>query len=55
MITRYHNTPEEPMVEITEFMEPEDLSRVEDEDRIFVLDADGRSVELEVEDDVEND
>ena len=36
-------------------MEPEDLSCTEDEDRIFFLDADGKSVEVEVADDVGDD
>ena len=56
MITHYHNNPEEPIEEVLdETLEPEDLSCAEDEDRIFVLDADGRSVEVEVEDDAEDD
>ena len=40
---------------IEEYMEAEDLSCAEDEDRIFILDEHGKSVELEVEDDVADD
>ena len=43
---------EEPL---DEDMEAEDLSCAEDEDRIFILDKNGHSVELEVEDDVADD
>ena len=43
---------EEPL---DEDMEAEDLSCAEDEDRIFILDADGKSVEVEVDDDVTDD
>ena len=38
-----------------ETFEAEDLSCVEDEDRIFILDENGKSVEVEVEDDVTDD
>ena len=38
-----------------EFYESEDLSCAEDEDRIFILDENGKSVEVEVEDDVADD
>ena len=38
-----------------EYMEAEDLSCAEDEDRIFILDENGKSVEVEVEDDVADD
>ena len=38
-----------------EYMEAEDLSCVEDEDRVFILDENGHSVEVEVEDDVTDD
>ena len=38
-----------------EFYESEDPSCAEDEDRIFILDADGKSVEVEVDDDVTDD
>ena len=38
-----------------EYMEAEDLSCVEDEDRVFILDENGHSVEVEVEDDVADD
>ena len=40
---------------LDEDMEAENLSCVEDEDRIFILDENGKSVELEVEDDVADD
>ena len=40
---------------LDEDMEAEDLSCVEDEDRIFILDENGKSVEVEVEDDVADD
>ena len=40
---------------LDEDMEAEDLSCVEDEDRIFILDENGKSVEVEVEDDVTDD
>ena len=43
---------EEPL---DEYMEAEDLSCAEDEDRIFILDGNGKSVEVEVEDDVTDD
>ena len=43
---------EEPL---DEYMEAEDLSCAEDEDRIFILDENGKSVEVEVEDDVTDD
>ena len=43
---------EEPL---DEDMEAEDLSCAEDEDRIFILDENGKSVEVEVEDDVTDD
>ena len=43
---------EEP---IEEYMEAEDLSCAEDEDRIFILDENGKSVEVEVEDDAADD
>ena len=43
---------EEPL---DEYMEAEDLSCAEDEDRIFILDENGKSVEVEVEDDVADD
>ena len=43
---------EEPL---DEDMEAEDLSCAEDEDRIFILDKNGKSVEVEVEDDVTDD
>ena len=43
---------EEPL---DEDMEAEDLSCAEDEDRIFILDENGKSVEVEVEDDVADD
>ena len=43
---------EEPL---EENMEAEDLSCAEDEDRIFILDENGKSVEVEVEDDVADD
>ena len=36
-------------------MEPEDLSCTEDEDRIFILDENGKSVEVEVADDAADD
>ena len=36
-------------------MEAEDLSCAEDEDRVFILDENGKSVEVEVEDDVTDD
>ena len=38
-----------------EYMESEDLSCVEDEDRVFILDENGKSVEVEVSDDVGDD
>ena len=38
-----------------EIFEAEDLSCVEDEDRIFILDDNGKSVEVEVDDDVADD
>ena len=38
-----------------EIFEAEDLSCVEDEDRIFILDENGKSVEVEVDDDVADD
>ena len=40
---------------LDEDMEAEDLSCAEDEDRIFILDENGKSVEVEVEDDVADD
>ena len=40
---------------LDEYMEAEDLSCAEDEDRIFILDGNGKSVEVEVEDDVTDD
>ena len=40
---------------LDEDMEAEDLSCAEDEDRIFILDENGKSVEVEVEDDVTDD
>ena len=40
---------------LEENMEVEDLSCAEDEDRIFILDENGKSVEVEVEDDVADD
>ena len=43
---------EEPL---DEDMEAEDLSCAEDEDRVFILDENGKSVEVEVEDDVTDD
>ena len=43
---------EEPL---DEDMEAEDLSCAEDEDRIFILDKNGHSVEMEVEDDAADD
>ena len=43
---------EEPL---DEDMEAEDLSCAEDEDRVFILDENGKSVEVEVEDDVADD
>ena len=43
---------EEPL---DEDMEAEDLSCAEDEDRIFILDENGKSVEVEVDDDVTDD
>ena len=36
-------------------MEAEDLSCAEDEDRVFILDENGKSVEVEVEDDATDD
>ena len=38
-----------------EIFEAEDLSCSADEDRIFILDENGKSVEVEVEDDVADD
>ena len=38
-----------------EYMEAEDMSCAEDEDRIFILDENGKSVEVEVEDDATDD
>ena len=43
---------EEPL---DEDMEAEDMSCAEDEDRIFILDENGKSVEVEVEDDATDD
>ena len=43
---------EEPL---DEDMEAEDMSCAEDEDRIFILDENGKSVEVEVEDDAADD
>ena len=40
---------------LDEDMEAEDLSCAEDEDRIFILDENGKSVEVEVEDDATDD
>ena len=40
---------------LDEDKEAEDLSCAEDEDRIFILDENGKSVEVEVEDDVTDD
>ena len=40
---------------LDEDMEAEDLSCAEDEDRIFILDGNGKSVEVEVEDDAADD
>ena len=43
---------EEPL---DDYMEAEDLSCAEDEDRIFILDGNGKPVEVEVEDDAADD